>query len=144
MYGEEVSRVDSSKPDTVHSSQVGIVDIKSHVVPSLNTTDVFSVLRSNPVPAIIKISPPSWLRPVDGVMLVTDKPTLIFATEYSIGIRPDKSVTLTSHEPAAADYVREHVISVDVAVTVPHSELASLTLTSDVGRFVPIIVKMSP
>ena len=60
------------------------------------------------------------MRSVDGEILDTVKLTLIFATEASTGIRPERSVTLTSHDPAAAGVVRVQVIYPDVAVTVPH------------------------
>ena len=83
------------------------------------------------------------MRPVEGEMLVTDKPTLILATEASIGTKPDSSLTLTSQDPAAAGVDRVQVIWVDVMVP-EHSEFAMLILVgAEVvpnGRFVPVIV----
>jgi hypothetical protein len=77
-------------------------------------------------------------------MLETARLTSILVVEASTGIKPETSVTITSHEPAAAGVFSVQVIYVEDAVTVPHSELESLTLTLDVGRFVPEIVKSSP
>ena len=54
------------------------------------------------------------------------------------------SLTLTSQDPAAAPAFNVQVISVADAVAVPQTELATVTLTLAVGRFVPVTVTEVP
>lgn len=81
---------------------------------------------------------------VAGVMLVIEIATLILATPDASGISPLVPVTTTSHEPAAALMSRVHVIYVEVAVILVQVEVANFTVTSEVGRSVPTIVKEFP
>ena len=55
-----------------------------------------------------------------------------------------RSLTLISQEPAAAPAFNVQVISVDDAVTVPQTELATATVTFAVGRLVPVTVTEDP
>ena len=59
VYGVELLIAVASKPETMHSNELEVVEMTSQVVPSLNAIYVLSVIESNPVPSSVNISPPS-------------------------------------------------------------------------------------